>query len=419
MFFFYKILTNLIFIFSPVIIFIRLLNKKEHPTRFKEKLGFYSKKKLFGKLVWFHGASVGEILSIIPLVEKLEKNRKIKQILITSNTLGSSSILSNLKLKKTVHQFFPIDTNYLTQKFLDYWKPSTAIFIDSEIWPNMITNIKKKQISLILINARITDKSYKRWKIFSSNAKNLFQKFDICLSSNLKSRKYLKSLGAKKIKFIGNLKFSESENYKNDKNNLNNGLKKFFLSKKIWCASSTHEVEEKICADIHKKLKLKHKNLLTIIIPRHIHRIKQITNELKKLNLKIHIHNSKESINDKTDIYLVNTFGETKSFFKICKTVFLGGSIIEHGGQNPLEAARYGCKILHGPNIWNFDEIYALLKKYKVSNKIQNPNQLALRINKLLNYKKNSKNLELKIKNLGNKILNSTLNEVNLYIDKQ
>ena len=419
MFFFYKILTNLIFIFSPVIIFIRLLNKKEHPTRFKEKLGFYSKKKLFGKLVWFHGASVGEILSIITLVEKLEKNRKIKQILITSNTLGSSSILSNLKLKKTVHQFFPIDTNYLTQKFLDYWKPSTAIFIDSEIWPNMITNIKKKQISLILINARITDKSYKRWKIFSSNAKNLFQKFDICLSSNLKSRKYLKSLGAKKIKFIGNLKFSESENYKNDKNNLNNGLKKFFLSKKIWCASSTHEVEEKICADIHKKLKLKHKNLLTIIIPRHIHRIKQITNELKKLNLKIHIHNSKESINDKTDIYLVNTFGETKSFFKICKTVFLGGSIIEHGGQNPLEAARYGCKILHGPNIWNFDEIYALLKKYKVSNKIQNPNQLALRINKLLNYKKNSKNLELKIKNLGNKILNSTLNEVNLYIDKQ
>ena len=137
------------------------------------------------------------------------------------------------------------------------------------------------------------------------------------------------------------------------------------------------------------------------------------------MNLNIHVHNSKESINDKTDIYLVNTFGETKSFFKICKTVFLGGSIIEHGGQNPLEAARYGCKILHGPNIWNFDEIYALLKKYKVSNKIQNPNQLALRINKLLNYKKNSKNLELKIKNLGNKILNSTLNEVNLYIDKQ
>ena len=137
------------------------------------------------------------------------------------------------------------------------------------------------------------------------------------------------------------------------------------------------------------------------------------------MNLNIHVHNSKESINDKTDIYLVNTFGETKSFFKICKTVFLGGSIIEHGGQNPLEAARYGCKILHGPNIWNFDEIYALLKKYKVSNKIQNSNQLALRIDKLLNYKKNSKNLELKIKNLGNKILNSTLNEVNLYIDKK
>jgi len=349
------------------------------------------------------------------LVEKLEKNRKIKHILITSNTLSSSNILSNLKLKKTVHQFFPIDNNYLTQKFLNYWKPSAAIFIDSEIWPNMITNIKKKQISLILINARITDKSYKRWKIFSSNAKNLFQKFDICLSSSLKSRKYLKSLGAKKIKFIGNLKFSESEK---NKNYLNNDLKKFFLSKKIWCASSTHDTEEQFCANVHKKLKTKYKNLLTIIIPRHIHRTKEIVNQIKKLDLKIHLHDSKHKIDKDTDIYLVNSFGLTKSFFKICKVVFLGGSIIKHGGQNPIEAARFGCKILHGPNVWNFDEIYNLLNKHKVSNKILNLNQLTYKTDKMLNNKNKQKNLKLKIENLGNKILTSTLNELNFYINK-
>ena len=143
MFFIYRILTNLILIISPIIIFIRLLKKKEHPTRFKEKFSFFTKKKMTGKLIWFHGASVGEILSIIPLIEKLEKNKKIKKILITSNTLSSSKIISNLKLKKTIHQFFPIDTNYHTQKFLNYWEPSLAFFIDSEIWPNMITNIKK------------------------------------------------------------------------------------------------------------------------------------------------------------------------------------------------------------------------------------------------------------------------------------
>ena len=126
----------------------------------------------------------------------------------------------------------------------------------------------------------------------------------------------------------------------------------------------------------------------------------------------------KKKIDAKTDIYLVNTFGQTKSFFKICKTVFLGGSIIKHGGQNPLEAGRYGCEVLHGPHVWNFEEIYALLKKYRMSNKISNSNQFALKLNKALNNKNNSKKLQLKIKILGNKILSSTLDEINFYIKK-
>ena len=415
MFFAYRILTNLILILSPIIIFIRLLKKKEHPKRFKEKFGFYTKKKFKGKLIWFHGASVGEILSIIPLIESLEKNKEIKQILITSNTLSSSKILSNLKLTKTIHQFFPIDTNYHTQKFLKYWKPSVAVFIDSEIWPNMITNIKKTPISLILMNARITDKSFKRWKLFKSYAKKIFFNFDICLSSSHKSKKYLKSLGAKNIKHVGNLKFTQSEK---NITFLDNNLKKFFLSKRIWCASSTHNTEEFICANVHKKLKIKYKNLLTIIIPRHIHRTEEIVNEMKKLNLNIHLHNSKNKIDKDTDIYLVNSFGQTKSFFKVCKTVFLGGSMIKHGGQNPLEAARFGCKILHGPNVWNFDEIYDLLRKNKVSKKIINSNQLSLNVDKMLNNKNKYRSLENKIKNLGNKILISTLSEINFYINK-
>ena len=415
MFFIYRILINLIFIFSPIIILVRLLKKKEHPIRFKEKFCVYSKKKLNGKLIWIHGASVGEILSVIPLIEKLEKDKKIKQILITSNTLSSSKIFSNLKLKKTIHQFFPIDTHHNTQKFLNYWKPSVAIFVDSEIWPNMIKNIKKNQISLILINGRITQKSFKRWKLFSTSAKKIFQEFDMCLPSSLESSHYLKFLGAKKIKFIGNLKFTETKYNKND---LNKKLKKFLLSKKIWCASSTHNKEELVCAHIHKKLKIKHKNLLTIIIPRHIDRVGDIENQIKKLKLKIHFHTSKNKIDKDTDIYLVNTFGQTKSFFKICKTIFLGGSIIKHGGQNPLEAARFGCKILHGPHVWNFSEIYDLLKKNNVSKKIISPNQLTYEVDKILNNKKDNRNLELKIKSLGNKILTSTLNEVNIYINK-
>ena len=414
---FYRILINLTFIFSPLIIIIRIKKKKEHPTRFKEKFCFNTKKKVKGKLIWFHGASVGEILSIIPLIERLEKNKKIKQILITSNTLSSSRVLSGLKLRKTVHQFFPIDTDYHTKKFLNYWDPSIAFFVDSEIWPNMVTKIKKKSIPLVLINGRITKKSFKKWKIFSSNAKKIFQKFDLCLTSDSRSLKYLKLLGAKNIKFIGNLKFTESE-----KNTgfLNTDLIKFFLSKKIWCASSTHNIEEIICANVHSKLKAKYKNLLTIIIPRHIHRTQEILDQIKKLNLKVYLHDSKFKINEDTDIYLVNSFGQTKSFFKICKTVFLGGSLIKHGGQNPIEAARFGCNIIHGPNIWNFEEIYNLLKKHKVSNNVINHNQLTNKVDKMLNNtnKNKNKNLELKIKNLGNKILTSTLSQINFYINK-
>tara|TARA_B100000787_G_scaffold169536_1_gene161023 strand:- start:3024 stop:4289 length:1266 start_codon:yes stop_codon:yes gene_type:complete len=411
----YRLLINLILFFSPLIILIRLLKKKEHPYRFKEKFCFFSKKRLRGKLIWFHGASVGEILSVIPLIEKLEKNKNIAQILITSNTLSSSKILSNLKLKKTIHQFFPIDTNIHSSKFLKYWKPSLALFIDSEIWPNMLTNIKERNIPLILINARITKKSFKKWINFPSFSKNLFKKFDICLTSNIESKKYLRLLGANKIKSFGNLKFSQA-----DKSNdlLDRNLKKFFTYKKTWCATSTHNLEENLCALAHKKLKITHKNLITIIIPRHVNRTKDIINEIQKLNLNVHTHSSKKKINNNTDIYLVDAYGKTKSFFKICKTVFLGGSIIKHGGQNPLEAARYDCRILHGSNIWNFKEIYALLNKYNVSVKTNNLTQIISRVDESFRNDTNSKKIKSRIKNLGDNILNLTLKEVNFLLTR-
>ena len=146
MLFIYRVLINIVLLLSPLIILIRLFKKKEDPVRFKEKFCFFSKKRKKGKVIWFHGASVGEIQSIIPLLEKFEKNKKIDQILITSNTLSSSKIISKIKLKKVVHQFFPIDVEFISNKFLNYWNPSVAFFIDSEVWPNMIFNLYKKKI---------------------------------------------------------------------------------------------------------------------------------------------------------------------------------------------------------------------------------------------------------------------------------
>ena len=330
--------------------------------------------------------------------------------------MSSSKILSNFKLKKTIHQFFPIDTNYHSKKFLKYWKPSSAIFIDSEIWPNMINNIKKNSISLILLNARITKKSFKRWKWFPKTSQKLFEKFDACFVSSNESKKYLQLLNAKNINYIGNLKFSQTQK-KN--RNLDDKFKKKFLSKKIWCATSTHSGEEKLCGIVHKNIKKKHKNLLTIIIPRHIERIKPIIDEMKELGLKVQIYNPSNKIKDDTDIYLVNRYGKTKPFFRICNIVFLGGSIIKHGGQNPLEPARYGCRIIHGPNTWNFREIYKLLNKYGVSYKVNNAKQITDTINSMFKNNKNDKDIKKKINDLGNRILDLTLKEINSLINKK
>ena len=406
----YRLLMNLAVIFSPLIILIRLIKKKEDPIRYKEKFTFFSKKRKKGNLVWFHGASVGELISVIPLIEKLEKNKNIKQILVTTSTLSSSKIFNKFKLIKTVHQFFPVDTDYLSKKFLKYWKPNLAIFIDSEIWPNMLTNLKKNSINHILLNARITKKSFKRWCLLGSFSKNLFKGFNYTYPQNEETKKYLKYFQIKNIKKIGNLKFSESIFDSNKSINLS--LKKFLDNKKYWCAASTHEGEEIIAANVHLNLQKKFRNLVTIIIPRNIQRTQEIINIFSRLGLRTHVHSIDKKILKNTQIYIVDTYGETKTFFKTCKVIFLGKSLTVQGGQNPLEAARYNCNIVHGPKVSNFYEIYKLLGKNKISFKVNNQNQLSKKINELLKKDIRSKHVGNKIKAIGEKILNNTLFEI-------
>ena len=413
---FYRIIINLLILISPIIIVVRLIKRKESFLRFKEKFCFFSRLKTKGKLIWFHGASVGEIQSIIPLIEKLEKKKNIKQILVTSNTLSSSKIMEKIKSKKIIHQFFPIDANSLSKKFLNYWKPTLVFFIDSEIWPNMINNLYKKKIPFGLINGRITKKTFKRWMKIPNFSKNIFSKFNLCLSSNNQSKIYLKKLGAREIKFLGNLKFSQSEN---EKVKFDTELKKFIRSKKVWCASSTHKTEEEFCGLVHKELKKKYSNLLTIIIPRHIERVEKIEKELKSLNLKVHLHEPKTKIRNDTDVYIVNAYGKTKSFYNNCKNIFLGGSLIKHGGQNPLEATRYGCNILHGPNIENFKEIYDFLRIKKMTKKINNQKDMIYSLNRYFSKNSNTNKIQKKLNLIGQNILYKTYNEINFLIKNE
>ena len=333
--------------------------------------------------------------------------------MITSNTLSSSKVISNYNFKKVIHQFFPIDTNLNTKKFLNYWQPNLSLFVDSEIWPNMLLNLKKRKIPTILLNGRITLKSLERWRKFKNFSNFIFSNFDLCLCSSLKSKIYLRKLGAKKLKYLGNLKFSQSEF---EKIKIKQNLKELMKNKRIWCASSTHNNEENFIGIVHKKLKYKYKDLLTIIIPRHINRVNVIKFQLDQLGLKTHIHEATKKIPIDTDIYLVNSYGQTKPFFSLCKNVFLGGSLIKHGGQNPLEAARYGCNILHGPNVSNFEEIYKYLNSEKISFGVSRENGMYRVLVKLLSSKKNQRNIKKKLNNIGEKILKLYLKEIDNFL---
>jgi len=421
MYFWYKILTYLFYPFAPIYLYIRKLRKKEDSSRYKEKLSKINLPRNNGFLIWIHVASVGEAMSILPLIESCVKEKKIDKIILTSITLSSGRILEKryTKNSKVIHQFLPLDIHILTNKFLEHWKPNLSVFIDSEIWPNMILQINKKKIPLLLLNARITKKTFKRWKLLSKFAKKIFEKFDLCVASNKESEKFLKILGAKNIKNYGNLKFS------NTKANVNNKLDSFFLDKiknrKIWCAASTHPTEEILCGKTHLNIKKNYNNILTIIIPRHIDRAEKINSELSNLNLKVAFYSQLDRINANTDILIIDTYGESLKFYNISKYVFVGKSLVKSlimdSGQNPIEPARLGCKIFHGPNVSNFLEIYEYLKTLGVTKVINNSDELSLSLVEEFRQDK-AKNDEIatKIQNYGQNIFNNVIMELKKYI---
>ena len=407
-FFIYQFLLSIILCFSPIIIIVRIFKNKEDKFRFKEKFCFFSKKRGNGKLIWFHGSSVGEILSVIPVIKKYDNDKSISKILITSSTLSSSKILEKIKFKKTIHQFYPIDHVFFSKKFLSHWKPDVAIFLESEIWPSMFKFIKKRNIPLILLNARITKKSFGRWNKIRKFSYSIFSLIDKAYSQNLETNYYLKKLKVKNIKSTGNLKFIEHDSF--ETNQADKKLFSQFRKYKTFVAASTHNTEELFAAKTHILLKKKVKNMITIIIPRHIDRVNQIISQINELGLNAISRRSKKKL-DNIDIYIVDTFGESKKFYKFATTVFLGGSIIRRGGQNPLEPARFGAKILHGPNIDNFRDVYKYLSKLKISSSINTPQQCA---NSII-FKKNMKKVK-KMKYLGTTILKKTLNELKLFV---
>ena len=415
MIFLYRSLTFVLFPIFLIIIYLRRFMNKEDKIRFKEKISinesdFPKNKKVF----WIHAASIGETNSVFPLISKLIKDNENTFILLTSTTLSSSQLIEKKKFNKNrvQHRFFPLDVQFLIKKFLNHWKPDMAIFVDSEIWPNYLFEISKREIPLVLLNGRITMKTFKRWKLVSNLSLRLFGLYDLCLSSSKESEKNLNSLGAKNVKFFGNLKFCTNVSSERKNNDLN------FIFKKhnIWCAASTHPEEEEIILKTHTLIKQKGIKIITIIIPRHIDRSKEINKISNDFNIKSQIVNKFEDISKDSEILIINSIGEMIDYFHNCESIFMGKSLskklINDGGQNPIEPAKCGCKIYHGPYISNFKEIYGFLKEKKITYEVVNEIDLSQNLIKDFNNKNiNKKNIN-EINFYGEKILDLTSKEI-------
>jgi 3-deoxy-D-manno-octulosonic-acid transferase len=352
----YRLLTRLA---GPIIAIYLLKRKragKEDSARFKERFGYASLQRPNGQLVWIHAASVGEALSVIPLINKLAGLNNDINFLLTTGTTSSAKMVENRLAKNAFHQYVPIDTIGAVNRFLAHWQPNLALWVESEFWPNLVTK-GAKSCPVILINARISDSSYVKWQRYSSLGKQILGCFSLCLAQSKQDADRLVVLGAANVKYEGNIKY-DSPPLPFDLLAMDN-MVKMIGKRTIWMAASTHPWEEKIIAQIHKNLKNQHPDLLTIIAPRHPKRAEEILNDIAPLGLNIAMRSKDEAITKDTDIYLADTLGELGLFYRLSPVVFIGGSLVPRGGQNPLEAARLDCSIIFGPYMYNFTEIKA------------------------------------------------------------
>ena len=420
----YRVLTTLFYPLFIVIIIIRKILHKEDQFRYKEKIfttHFNVVEKKNKKLLWFHAASIGEFKSIIPIIDELNRSNDNLNFLITTVTLSSSNLAKTLisNYNNVYHRFFPIDVDFVVDKFLANWRPDVIFLVDSEIWPNLILRSKQKKLPLALINARITKKTFKKWIYFPTTAKKIFSSFDLCLTSNQETKNYLLKLEAKNVFYLGNLKLISKIEESKFKINID-----ILDSKRHWVAVSTHDGEDIFCLRTHLLLKEKYKDIITIIVPRHLNRINKIQTSCKNFNLNFQILEKGQNITLDKEVIIVNSFGVVQHFFRHAKSVFVGKSTIEKfknvGGQNPIEAAKLNCKIYHGPYVYNFEEIYKILEKNGISKVVINSKELSDNlINDLENSKKNDDKIGNIVNNLGEKTLIETMNNINKFLSNE
>ena len=338
---------------------LRLSRGKEDEARLCERRGWASLPRPQGEVIWVHGASVGEMLSVLPLIEGIGARWPQTAILLTSGTVTSARLATERLPAGVLHQFVPLDVPAFLERFLDHWRPRLAIFAESELWPNTIMALKARGIRSALVNGRLSARSAARWRRLPATIAWLIGAFEICLAQGPGDGERLKSLGGHHVKVAGNLKLdvpapgANAENLK--------ALQASIGGRQVLIAASTHGGEETMLAEAHRQISARFPRLLTIIAPRHPERGAGIAEDLAGLGLRVKLRSKGQLPGKTTDIYIADTLGELGLIYRCGMVTFMGGSLIPHGGQNPIEPAKLSAAILHGPQVFNFAEIYQRL----------------------------------------------------------
>jgi 3-deoxy-D-manno-octulosonic-acid transferase len=342
---------------APALIKQRLKQGKEDAARVGERRGIARDPRPRGPLVWVHGASVGEVLAAAALIERLRALNM--RILLTSGTVTSATIVAKRFPSDIIHQYVPYDSPRFVARFLDHWQPSLALFIESDLWPNLILSAASRRLPMVLINGRMSQRSFPRWQRASATISALLSQFEVCLAQSNVDAERFSALGSRNVVTTGNLKL-DVQAPPADPAKLE-WLMALTRGRPVIVAASTHPGEEEILVDVHKTLAGFFPSLLTVIVPRHANRGEAIVRSIAVSGVQVALRSREESPTAATDIYIADTMGELGLFYRLAPIVFMGGSLVPHGGQNPIEAVKLGASIVHGPHVFNFTDVYEAL----------------------------------------------------------
>lgn len=377
----YRLLTQALSPLMPLWLHARALRGKEDRARLRERFGHTGLRRPKGTLLWLHAASVGEANSVLMLISKVRERAPQVHILLTTGTVSSARLMASRLPQGVIHQYVPVDTPGATRRFMRHWHPDFAFWVESELWPNLVAAADYYECFMGIINARMSERSFQGWQKHPAIIQDMLQRFNLIFAQSEADTRRLQALGARDVLMHGNLKYDAATLPCNEQHLF--ALRDQVGERPLWLAASTHPGEEQQVAQAHALLSATRPSLLLVIVPRHANRGAALAEQLAPFG-KVALRARGDAVMPDTRIYIADTMGELGLFYRLCDIVFMGGSLVPHGGQNPLEPARLSCAIATGPHTHNFESMYAEMEQERVALRVHDAASLAATLNQLL-----------------------------------